>query len=79
MRITWRRITSEEKEQIIEKKQTEAETPHKHVAKAVITIAICALATFWLGSIQIPWPAAVASCGLSVMGVGVAYAMLRHP
>jgi hypothetical protein len=70
---------SEEKEQIIEKKQTEAETPHQHVAKTVRTIGICALATFCLGSIQSPWPAAVASCGLSIMGVGVAYVMLRRP
>jgi hypothetical protein len=67
------------RKKIIEKKQTEAQTPHQHVAKAVTTIAICALATFCLGSIQSPWPAAVASCGLSVMGVGVAYVMLRRP
>jgi hypothetical protein len=70
---------SEDKEATSENKQTELATSSNHVAKAVTTIALCAFGTFCLGAIQAPWPAAVASCGLSVMGVGVAYVMLRRP
>jgi hypothetical protein len=69
---------SEEKETSAEKKPATAQTPHQHVEKAVATIAGCALATFCLGAFESPWPAAVASCGLCVMGVGVAYFMLRR-
>jgi uncharacterized membrane protein YccC len=70
---------SEDKESTGDTKQTEAETPHKHVARAVVTVAGFAFGTFILGAISdAPWPAAVASCGLSVMGVGVAYVMMRR-
>jgi hypothetical protein len=72
------KIIMGDKETIGEMNQTEAETPHKHVATAVILIAGCAAGTFYLGAVcGAPWPAAVASCGLSVMGVGVAYFMMR--
>jgi hypothetical protein len=71
---------SEDKETISEKKQPEAESPHKHVATVVTMIATCAFGTLALGAmLGAPWPAAVASCGLCVMGVGVAYVMLRRP
>ncbi|MGD1089541.1 MAG: hypothetical protein ABR955_12590 [Verrucomicrobiota bacterium] len=70
---------SEDKETTGDTKRTEAETPHKNVATAVILIAGCAAGTFYLGAVcGAPWPAAVASCGLSVMGVGVAYVMMRR-
>jgi hypothetical protein len=68
---------SEEKS--LEMKQTEVGTPHRHVAITVVVIAFFSFATFMLGSIQSPWPAAIASCGLSAMGAGVAYVMLRRP
>jgi predicted phage tail protein len=63
-----------------EKKQTESETFNKQVLTAVGTIAAFAFGTFVLGALfDAPWPAAVASCGLSIMGVGVAYFLLRPP
>ena len=64
---------------IKDQKQTEPETPHKHATAAVATIAMCAFGTFVLGAVTgEAWPAAVASCGLSIMGVGVAYVMLHR-
>ena len=62
-----------------EKKQAEAGTPQKQVIKAVETIGCFALGIFVFGTFfGAPWPAAVVCCGLSVMGVGVAYFMLRR-
>lgn len=62
-----------------DKKPSEPETPHKHAAAAVTTIAMCAFGAFALGAVVgEAWPAAVACCGLSIMGVGVAYVMLRR-
>ena len=62
-----------------DKKSSEAETPHKHAAMAVTMIAGCAFAAFVLGAMMgAPWPGAVVACGLSAMGVGVAYVMLRR-
>ena len=59
------------------KKSSEEETPHKHVTQIISTIAGCALGAFALGALTgAAWPGAVAACGLSVMGVGVAYFML---
>lgn len=59
--------------------EKQAETPHSNVMNVVMIIAMCAFGTFALGAfLGAPWPAAVASCGLSVMGVGVAYVMLRR-
>jgi uncharacterized membrane protein YccC len=74
------KIIMGDKETIGEMNQTEAETPHKHAAYTVIVIAICAVFTFFLGAgpCEAPWPAAVASCGLCSMGVGVVYFMLRR-
>jgi uncharacterized membrane protein YccC len=61
------------------KKQTGSETLNKQLLTGVGTIAGFAFGTFVLGALfDAPWPAAVASCGLSVMGVGVAYFMLRR-
>ena len=61
------------------KKQTGSETLNKQLLTGVGTIAGFAFGTFVLGALfDAPWRAAVASCGLSVMGVGVAYFMLRR-
>ena len=61
-----------------EKRPTEAETPHKSVTNAVAVIAFCAFLLFFFGAGMAPWPAAVAVCALSAMGIGVAYFMLRR-
>jgi hypothetical protein len=62
-----------------EKKQPEPETPRKQVVTVVTSIAGFAFGTLVLGSLMgAPWPAAVASCGISAMGVGVAYFLLRR-
>ena len=62
-----------------DKISTELETPHKHTVAAITTIAGCALGTFAIGAcVNEAWPAAVASCGLSVMGVGVAWVLVRR-
>jgi len=62
-----------------EKKQGEAETPHKHAAAAVTMIASCAFGAFVLGAlIGAPWPGAVVACGLAATGVGVAYILMRR-
>jgi hypothetical protein len=51
----------------------------EQITTAVILIAGCAGGTFYLGAVcGAPWPAALASCGISAMGVGVAYFMLRR-
>jgi hypothetical protein len=66
-------------EVVDDKKQTGSETLNKQLLTGVGTIAGFAFGTFVLGALfDAPWPAAVASCGLSVMGVGVAYFMLRR-
>lgn len=57
---------------------TEQNEIHKLTANTAMAIAGCALATFVVGAaIGAAWPAAVASCGISVMGVGVAWVMVR--
>jgi hypothetical protein len=62
-----------------DKIQNEPDTSHQHAVKAITTIAGCAFGTFVLGAaLNEAWPAAVASCGLSIMGVGVAYVLLRR-
>jgi hypothetical protein len=62
-----------------DQKPSEPKTPHKHTTEAVTLIAMCAFGTFVLGAfLGAPWPGAVASCGISVMGAGVAYIMLRR-
>ena len=62
-----------------ETQPTQADTPHKRVETIVGSIGLYAFGTFVLGSVfGAPWPAAVAVCGLSFMGVGVAYFMLRR-
>ena len=62
-----------------DQKPSEPETPHKHTTVVVTTIASCAFGSFVLGAVLgAPWPGAVAACGLSVMGVGVAYVMLHR-
>jgi hypothetical protein len=59
--------------------QPQSETPQKHVATIIAKIAVCASVTFAVGAfLEAPWPGAVASCGLSLMGVGVAIVMLRR-
>jgi hypothetical protein len=59
---------------------TERSEIHKTTANTVMAIAGCALATFVMGVIfEAAWPAAVASCGISLMGIGVAWVMLRSP
>jgi len=59
--------------------KNQADTPQQKVGSVVTAIAGCALGTFALGAaLGAPWPAAIASCGLSGMGVGVAYFMLRR-
>jgi hypothetical protein len=51
----------------------------EQIATVLILIAGCAGGTFYLGAVcGAPWPAALASCGISAMGVGVAYFMLRR-
>lgn len=56
-----------------------SETPHKQVKKVVETIGYCAVGIFLFGAYSgASWPAAVACCGLSVMGIGVSYFMLRR-
>ena len=69
---------SEDKESTGEKNQAGNETPHKHVTNTVVAIAFCAFLIFFFGAGMAPWPAAIAVCGLSAMGVGVAYFMLRR-
>jgi len=62
-----------------ETKQPEPATPQKRVETIVGSIGLCAFGTFVLGSLfGAPWPAAVASCGLSAMGIGVSYFRLRR-
>ena len=71
-------MAKDAEEVVGEKKQTESQTLNKQVLTAVGTIAAFAFGTFVLGALfDAPWPTAVASCGLSVMGVGVAYILLR--
>jgi len=66
-------------EAVDEAKQTGPATPLKRVESTVGSIALCAFGTLVLGSLfGAPWPAAVAACGLSVMGIGVSYFMLRR-
>ncbi|HWX21723.1 MAG TPA: hypothetical protein VN578_17600 [Candidatus Binatia bacterium] len=51
----------------------------KSVAGTTVSIAGCALAAFVFGAIfDAAWPGAVAACGISAMGVGVAFFMLRR-
>jgi len=51
----------------------------EQIATVLTLIAGCAGGTFYLGAVcGAPWPAALASCGISAMGVGVAYFMLRR-
>jgi len=58
-------------------KTAEPESAHKQTTATVSTIAMCAFGAFALGAmVGQAWPAAVACCGLSLMGVGVAYIML---
>lgn len=72
-------MDNETNETTEEGKQTQSETPHKHVAITIAKIAVCASVTFAVGAfLSEAWPAAVASCGLCVMGVGVAFIMLRR-
>jgi hypothetical protein len=72
-------LMSDDKGTESNKNQAQPETVHKHVVGAVSTIAGCALVTFILGALwSSPWPAAVASCGLCVMGLGVAFFMTRR-
>ncbi len=62
-----------------EKKPAVSEITNKNVFTVVSSIAGFAFGTFVLGALfAAPWPGAVASCGLSVMGVGVAYFMLHR-
>jgi hypothetical protein len=64
---------------VCEKEEAGSETPHKQVKKVVETIGYCAVGIFLFGAYSgASWPAAVAVCGLSLMGVGVAYFMLRR-
>ena len=59
------------------KQPAEPESAHKHTTSTVTMIAMCAFGAFALGAmVGQAWPAAVACCGLSLMGVGVAYIML---
>ena len=70
---------SDDNQAVSDKKPCEAEGMHKHVTGTISTIAGCAFLTFILGSLWgSPWPAAAASCGLCVMGLGVAFFMTRR-
>ena len=61
-------------------KEKPAETPQNKVMNAVVVIALAAFGTMVLGSLTgAPWPAAVAACGMCLMGVGAAwFSMRRH-
>lgn len=51
---------------------------HKLTANAAMGIAGCAVAMFVVGAaLGAAWPGAVASCGVSLMGVDVTWVMLR--
>ena len=70
---------NETKVSVGEEKAAVSKTPHQHVVAVVGTIAGFAFGTYVLGALLgAPWPAAVASCGLSVMGMAVAIVMLRR-
>ena len=61
------------------KESSATETPQKHAGTAAVMIAGCAflsftMATFWGAA----WPGAVVACALSLMGVGVAYFIMRR-
>ncbi len=57
----------------------EAAAAHKHVATMAAGVATCAFGTFVLGALLgAAWPAAVVACGLAVMGLGVAWIMMRR-
>ena len=67
------------KNEVTSNDEQKAKTPHENVGSVVVPIATCASLTFLGGAfLSDPWAAAVASCGLSLMGVGVAYLMLRR-
>jgi TRAP-type mannitol/chloroaromatic compound transport system permease large subunit len=60
------------------KSDTKTETPHESVAKTAATIGGAACVTMIVGAfLGAAWPAAVVGCALCLMGVGVAYIMLR--
>jgi hypothetical protein len=70
---------SDNHEAISDKTSGQPDTVHGHVSKTVLGVASFACGTFVVGSIfAAPWPAAVASCGISVMGLGVGFFMLRR-
>lgn len=60
---------------------TSAQTPardkepvHTAIGNTAIGIAGCAVAAFVIGAVfDAAWPGAVAACGISAMGVGVAW------
>ncbi len=63
----------------VAEKTPERECPEKHLVAAVTSIAVCAFGIFFVGVFyDAAWPAAVATCGLSAMGVGVAYLALKR-
>jgi hypothetical protein len=48
-------------------------------ASNAVSVAGCAVAVFAVGAFfGAAWPAAVAACGISVMGIGVAFFMLKR-
>ncbi len=70
---------NDNQEAISGKTSGQSDTVHGHVSKTVLGVASFACGTFVVGSLfGSPWPAAVASCGISVMGLGVAIVMLRR-
>jgi hypothetical protein len=57
----------------------DASSPHKHTSVAVTSIAGCALCSFAIGAVLgAAWPGAIVACALSLMGVLVAFIMLRR-
>jgi putative flippase GtrA len=62
----------------VDEKTSSRDASQKTAANAGVSIAGCALATFVFGAVlDAAWPAAVAACGISAMGIGVVYVLSK--
>lgn len=58
----------------------ESDSLRNNIVAVLGTVALSAFGIFAFGALfDAAWPAAVACCGLSLMGIGAAYFMTRHP